>query len=55
MKKKQTTYRLDVGLLERLMKQAEREHRSSTNLVEVLLSEGLAARARETEQREKSA
>lgn len=54
MRKKQTAYRLEPGLLKRLMEQAEREHRNATNMVEVLLAEGLSKREGEI-RRSKSA
>ena len=47
MKKKQTAFRLEPDLLRNLKAQAEREHRDVTNMVEVLLMEGLKKREEE--------
>ena len=42
--RKQTAFRLDSSLLERLKAEARREHRSLNNIVEVLLYEALENR-----------
>ena len=42
--RKQTAFRLDASLLERLKAEARREHRSLNNVVEVLLYEALENR-----------
>lgn len=42
--RKQTTMRLNIDLMKRITKRADKEHRSVANLCEVMLEEGLSRR-----------
>ena len=55
MAKKMVNFRLEPALLERLMRQAEKEYRTATNMIEALLSEGLEKREKQAREEEKTA